>query len=72
MGWTGFQFQPGWLHVKLAAVLVLSGVHGHFGKSVRLFAEDRNVKSVRYWRIMNEVPTLLMIVIVIMVIVKPF
>ncbi len=72
MAWAGFQFQPGWLHVKLAAVVALSAVHGHFAKAVRLFAEDRNVKSSRYWRIMNEVPTLLMIAIVIMVIVKPF
>jgi putative membrane protein len=72
MAWTGFQFQPGWLHVKLVAVLALSAVHGHLAKAVRLFAEDRNTRSSRYWRIFNEVPTLLMVAIVILVIVKPF
>jgi protoporphyrinogen IX oxidase len=53
-------------------VLVLSGFHGYLSKTVREFAADRNTKSSRYWRMMNEVPTLLMIVIVILVIVKPF
>jgi putative membrane protein len=72
MGWSAFQFQPGWLHVKLVAVVALSAVHGHFAKAVRLFSEDRNPRTSRYWRIMNEVPTLLMIAIVILVIVKPF
>lgn len=72
LGWRGFGLEPGWLHVKLAAVIILSAAHGHFAKAVRLFAEDRNEKTGRYWRIANEVPTLAMIVIVIMVIVKPF
>ena len=61
-----------WIWVKLAAVVALSAVHGHFAKAVRLFGEDRNDKSPRYWRAMNEIPTVLMIVIVVMVIVKPF
>ena len=61
-----------WIWVKLAAVVLLSAVHGHFAKAVRLFGEDRNDKSPRYWRMMNEVPTILMIVIVVMVIVQPF
>lgn len=72
LAWRGFGFQGGWLHVKLAAVVGLSAVHGYLSASVRRFAEDRNAKSSRHWRMMNEVPTLLMIVIVIMVIVKPF
>lgn len=64
---------PGWwIWVKIAAVLVISGVHGSYSKAVRLFAEDRNDKSPRYWRMMNEVPTLMLIVAVVMVIVKPF
>jgi protoporphyrinogen IX oxidase len=50
----------------------MSGLHGHFSAAVRAFAEDRNTRSARYWRIMNEVPTLLMIGIVILVVVKPF
>lgn len=72
LAWRGFQFLGGWLHVKFALVIALSGVHGYFSKVVRLFAEDKNDKPSRHWRIMNEVPTVLMIAIVILVVVKPF
>lgn len=72
LSWEGFQFQGTWLHVKFACVIAMSAVHGHFSKHVRLFAEDKHEKSVRYWRLMNEVPTVLMIAIVVLVIVKPF
>lgn len=72
LAWKGFAFQGGWLHAKLAAVLLLSGVHGYLSGAVRRFAEDRNVRSSRHWRMVNEAPTILMIVIVILVIVKPF
>ncbi|WP_296743725.1 protoporphyrinogen oxidase HemJ [Mesorhizobium sp.] len=72
LAWKGFGFQGGWLHAKILAVLLLSGVHGYLAGAVRKFAEDRNEKPARHWRIVNEIPTLLMIVIVILVIVKPF
>jgi putative membrane protein len=72
LAWSGGYFMDVWFHAKLACVLGLSAVHGVFAKAVRLFAEDRNEKTPRYWRIMNEVPTLLMIAIVVLVIVKPF
>ena len=72
LAWKGFQFSAGWLHAKLAAVLLLSGLHGYLSAAVRRFAEDRNEKSSRHWRIVNEIPTLLMIAIVVLVIVKPF
>ena len=62
----------GWLHGKLLLVLLMSGAHGFFAGAVRRFAEDRNQRSGRYYRFMNEVPTVLMIGIVILVIVKPF
>ena len=61
-----------WLWVKLAAVLGLSGFQGLLGRHVRLFAADGNAHSGRYFRMINEVPTVAMIVIVIMGIVKPF
>ncbi len=73
--WLAFQagwFAAPWFHAKLLAALAMSGVHGYFVLAVRKFAEDRNDKSARYWRMMNEVPTILMILIVILVIVKPF
>lgn len=72
LAWQGFGFSGGWLHLKIALVIAMSGLHGYFSKAVRLFAEDRNEKSARHWRMMNEGPTLLMIVIVILVVVKPF
>jgi putative membrane protein len=72
LAWQGFGFSGGWLHAKIAFVLILSGVHGYLSASVRRFAEDHNEKPSRHWRIVNEVPTVLMIVIVVLVIVKPF
>lgn len=60
-----------WWHVKLTAVLLMSGFHGAASKWRRQFLEDRNTKSQRFYRIANEVPTLLMIIIVIMVIAQP-
>jgi protoporphyrinogen IX oxidase len=72
LAWRGFQFLGGWLHAKIFLVLTLSAAHGYFSASVRRFAQDRNDRAARYWRIMNEVPTALMIGIVILVIVKPF
>ena len=61
-----------WLHLKLAMVLLLSACHGILAKYTRLFAQDKNTKPQKFFRIINEVPTVLMIVIVIAVIVKPF
>jgi protoporphyrinogen IX oxidase len=72
LAWRGFQFSGAWLHLKILLVALLSATHGYFSKAVRMFAEDRNDKPARHWRIMNEVPTVLMIVIVVLVIVKPF
>ncbi len=61
-----------WLWVKLVAVLALSGFHGWCAARRRDFAEGRNSRTGRTYRIANEVPTLLLLVIVTMVIVKPF
>jgi protoporphyrinogen IX oxidase len=68
---TGYYRAP-WLHAKFALVLILSGLHGYFARTVRVFAADANHKSARYYRILNEIPTVLMILIVILVVVKPF
>ncbi len=62
----------GWLHAKLLLVLIMSGMHGYLARSQRLFEADQNTKSERFWRIFNEMPTLVMIIVVILVIVKPF
>ena len=62
----------GWLHAKLVLVLAMTGLHGMMGRWRREFAEDRNARPARFYRIVNEVPTLGMILIVILVVVKPF
>ena len=72
LAWTAFRFHGGWLHAKIGLVVILSGVHGYFTGAVRAFAADRNTRSARHWRLMNEVPTLIMVLVVILVIVKPF
>jgi putative membrane protein len=72
LAWEGGFFKAGWLHGKLLLVLILSGMHGLFSRCVREFAEDRNVHSQKFYRIVNEVPAVVMIGIVILVVVKPF
>jgi putative membrane protein len=62
----------GWWHLKLLCVILLTGYHAALAAWRRGFLEDRNRRSERFYRIANEVPTVLMIIIVIMVIVKPF
>ncbi len=62
----------GWMHTKLLIVVLLSGVHGVLAKRVKVFARDENEKSARYFRILNEVPTIMMIIIVILAVVEPF
>jgi putative membrane protein len=72
LAWDAGFFPEAWLHAKLLLVLILSGVHGFFVRCVRDFANDRNTRPQRFYRVINEVPTLLMILIVILVVVKPF
>jgi putative membrane protein len=64
--------QEPWMHMKLASVLLLAGLHGFFAKTVKIFARDENVRPAKFYRIINEIPAALMAVIVIMVIVRPF
>ena len=66
-GW--FRFE--WLQAKLVLVVVLSGVHGLFARWMKDFANDRNKHSAKFYRIMNEIPTILMIGIVLLAVLKP-
>jgi putative membrane protein len=72
LAWSGHWYTSGWFHAKLTLVLILSGIHGFFSRLVKDFAADQNTRGQKFYRIINEVPTVLMIVIVILVIVKPF
>ncbi len=67
-GW----FASGWLLAKLVLVLGLSAVHGLLSAWVREFGADQNRHSEKFYRIINEVPTMLMIAIVLLVVLKPF
>lgn len=62
---------PTWLHVKLLAVVALTALHMVMARWRRQFAQGKNTRSEKFYRIANEVPTLLMILIVVMVVVKP-
>lgn len=72
LAWDGGWYLSGWFHAKFALVLAMSGFHGFLSARVKDFAADRNTRPQRYYRVANEVPTLLMVFIVILVIVKPF
>ena len=65
-------WSAGWIYLKLAAVIAMSGLHGWFSRWRKAFERDQNTHSARFFRLWNEVPTVLMILIVIMVIVRPF
>jgi putative membrane protein len=73
----GLAFEGGWyashwLQAKIVLVLGLSGIHGMLARWVRDFAADRNRRSRRFYRIINEIPAILMVGIVILAVVKPF
>jgi protoporphyrinogen IX oxidase len=65
-------WQDGWWQAKFILVLGLAGLHGYFARCVRSFAEDRNERPARFYRFLNEAPTILMIFIVVLAVVKPF
>ena len=72
LAWSGGWLAAPWFHVKLALVLAMSAMHGLLVRYVNDFAADRNRRSQKFYRIINEIPTILLILIVIVAIVKPF
>lgn len=65
-------WKDGWFHAKFALVLALTGIHHLLARHFRAFRDDRNTKTQKYFRILNEIPTLLMILIVFLAVTKPF
>ncbi|MGB8322293.1 MAG: protoporphyrinogen oxidase HemJ [Candidatus Acidiferrum sp.] len=65
-------WRDGWWQAKFILVVGLAGLHGYFARCVRSFAEDRNERPARFYRFLNEAPTILMIFIVVLAVVKPF
>ena len=72
LAWLTSAYMDTWFQIKFVLVIILSGMHGLFVRCWRAFAEDRNTHSARFYRIVNEVPALLMVLIVILVKVRPF
>lgn len=72
LAWDSGAWREGWFHVKFVLVVLMSGFHHALGRWRRDFEAGRNARSTRFYRVANEVPTLLLIGIVIMVIVRPF
>jgi putative membrane protein len=72
LAWSGGWFAAPWLHAKLVLALVMTGVQGVLARCRRDFALDRNRRSQRFYRIINEVPTVLLILMVLLVVLKPF
>jgi putative membrane protein len=70
--WLGYGFGGGWMHAKLALVVVLIGYHLYCGKLVKLFAADQNSRSDKFYRVFNELPVLVLMAVTILVVVKPF
>jgi protoporphyrinogen IX oxidase len=64
--------QQHWFQIKFVLVLAMSGIHGFYAASVKRFARDANTRSQRFYRIINEIPALLIVAIVILAVVKPF
>lgn len=62
----------GWFHAKLTLVLALTGLHHMLARHVKHFRDDKNTKTARYFRLLNEIPTILMIGIVFLAVLKPF
>lgn len=65
-------FSEGWMHVKLTAIILMTGLHHVFARWRKGFMRDENTRSATYFRWANEAPTVLMIIIVIMAVVQPF
>jgi len=65
-------FSAPWMHAKLTAVIVMTVVHGLYARWRKQFLRDENVRSANFYRVWNEVPTVLMIIIVLLAVMKPF
>jgi putative membrane protein len=72
LAWEGGWYASAWLQVKVALVLLLSALHGSLVRWVRDFGADANRHSQRFYRVVNEIPAVLMIGMVLLAVVKPF
>lgn len=71
LGWENLK-TAGWFHIKLTLLIAMQIAHAAFARWRRAFEQDRNIHSEKFYRIVNEVPAVLMVVIVLLVVIKPF
>jgi len=70
--WLGYGFAGGWLHAKIVLVLGLFAYHGYCGRLLRDFENGRNTKSHVWFRVFNEIPVVVLLVVLFLVVLKPF
>lgn len=62
----------GWIHAKIVLVLALAGLHGYLARTRKIFDRDENTKPAKFYKILNEVPTILFVAVVLLAVIKPF
>jgi putative membrane protein len=72
LAWLTGAYLDTWMQIKFVLVIIMSGMHGLYVRCWRAFAEDRNTHPARFYRVINEVPAVLLVLIVILVKVQPF
>ena len=72
MAWEAPWYDELWLQLKVVCVLIMSALHGFLSRCMKDFSADRNMRSVKFYRIINEVPAVLIVLIVLLVVLKPF
>jgi putative membrane protein len=72
MAWEAPWYDELWLQLKVVSVLIMSALHGFLSRCMKDFAADRNTRSAKFYRIINEVPAVLIVLIVLLVVLKPF
>lgn len=70
--WFGYGFGGGWLHAKTALVAVLAGYHWHCGRVLQAFRDGSNQKSHVWFRFYNELPVVILLIVLFLVVLKPF
>jgi putative membrane protein len=70
--WVTQDFAAGWFHAKLAAVIAMTIMHGLFGRWANEFSHGRNRHTAKFYRLVNEIPTVLLIAVVLLAVLKPF
>lgn len=65
-------FEGVWFHIKLLSVVIITGIHGFYSSSQKKFAAGERPRTEKFWRVINEVPFVLMLIVLVMVLVKPF